>query len=247
MGKGKRKKGPSYVKSNSLGLLAVADAHDYFGSAAMNWEGGEEGERKIQDVKPTMGIRRKNTAWQSLCMQKIYTQDSIDWLLKRLPTTNTKSPNTNQDQYLHNVYRDYNEAQKIVQGDVAMSLYEMEGRYYILYKPTGEDYISRSSTALLEVVLEDKNGFYRFGCWFAEISIPLTNEKRKVVPRKDLEACITRNILALPLVTMAFDKPEITTCQPKFYLITDDWDERINGGNFIKSHITESLFTSWYE
>jgi hypothetical protein len=96
-------------------------------------------------------------------------------------------------------------------------------------------------------VLEDENGFYRFGCWFADISIPLTNEKRKVVPRKDLETCITRNILALPLVTMAFYKPEITTCQPKFYLITDDWDERINGGNFIKSHITESLFTSWYE
>jgi hypothetical protein len=46
---------------------------------------------------------------------------------------------------------------------------------------------------------------------------------------------------------MQLIKPEIITCEQRYYLISDDWDERINGGSFIKSHITESLFESWNE
>lgn len=227
-------------------MLAVADAHDYFGSAAMNWEGGEEGERKIQQVKPQMGIRRRNAAWQKISMQKIYTNDSIAWLLQRLPS-NEPVTDTNSHPNLHHIYRDINEAQKQIEGDVAISIYVVSEKYYVLYKPTGEDNISRSTTALLEVCLDDENGMYRFGCWFSGISIECSNEKRFVMQRKDLESVVTKNILALPLLKMKLDKPEVTTTHPKFYLISDDWDERVPGGSFIKSHLTESLFASWNE
>jgi hypothetical protein len=246
VGKGKKMKAPSYVKSNSLGLIGVADAHDYFGSAAMNWEGGEEGERKIQQVKPQMGIRRRNAAWQKISMQKIYTNDSIDWLLGRLPTKESLTF-SDTSQNLHRVYRDLDEAEKITRGDSAVALYEVNGRFYVLYKPTGEENTSRSLAALLEINLNDGNGEYRFGCWFSAMSLSGICGTKHVYPRKDLEGVITRNILALPLLTMKLDKPEITTSHNKFYLISDDWDERVKGGCFIKSHLTESLFTSWYE
>jgi hypothetical protein len=121
----------------------------------------------------------------------------------------------------------------------------VENRFYILYKPTGEEYLTRSMTSLLEVHHDDGNGIYRFGCWFAVMTLSLNVGEKIVIPRDSLGKSITRNILALPLVTMMGGKPEIIQSEAKYYLIGDDWDESVNGGAFIKSHITEYLFHTW--
>ena len=35
----RKKRQPNFVKSNSLGLLVVANTHSYHGPTALNWEG----------------------------------------------------------------------------------------------------------------------------------------------------------------------------------------------------------------
>ena len=45
------------MKSNSLGLLFISEYHDDMGPACLHWEGGFEGERKIQQVKPALSIK----------------------------------------------------------------------------------------------------------------------------------------------------------------------------------------------
>ena len=247
--KGKQKLTATYAKSNSLGLLAVADAHDYFGSAAMNWEGGEEGERKIQQVKPLMGIRRKNAAWQKLALQKIYTSDSINWLIKRLPETKRNESSMRQSS-LYRVYKDKNDAMRAVTGGGAISMYESKGGIYILYRPIGEENSTRSSYGFMKISLDDAKGEYKFGCWFSALGCCKTEKNTMVADVADLPGLITKNILALPMMgndpsSTNQEKGCITTS--KFYLISDDWDERVSGGHFIKSHITDSLFNSWIE
>ena len=53
----RKKKQPTFVKSNSLGLLVAANTHSYHGPAKLNWEGGWHGECKIQQVKPLLHIK----------------------------------------------------------------------------------------------------------------------------------------------------------------------------------------------
>ena len=236
------------MKSNSLGLLAVADAHDYFGSASMNWEGGEEGERKIQQVKPHMGIRRKTAAWQKLALEKIYTSDTINWLVSRLPITDGKETTTVQSS-LYRAYKDEKDAKDAITGEGALALYESGGDLYILYRPIGEENNTRSSYAFMKIKLDDSRGIYRFGCWFSELEC-LTNYKPFVVGIADLPNMISKNILALPMLYN--DTSGTPGCKgyirsTKFYLISDDWDERVRGGHFIKSHITNSLFNAWMQ
>ena len=48
-----------FIKSNSLGLLNAARAHQYFGPAILNWEGGIMGERIIPEAKSLMDIKRE--------------------------------------------------------------------------------------------------------------------------------------------------------------------------------------------
>ena len=202
----------------------MADAHDYFGSAAMNWEGGEEGERKIQQVKPYMGIRRKNAAWQKLSLQKIYTSDSIDWLINRLPKPVSRDNITRQSSH-YRAYKDKNEAMKSTTGEGAISMYETIGGIIILYRPVGVETNSRSSYAVLNVSVDDTRGEYRFGCWFTHLEYVVSREIPKIITAPELTGLITRNILALPMFVKDPGAPlgdKTLVKKAMFYLISDD-------------------------
>ena len=68
---------PNFVKSDSLGLLVVANTHSYHGPATLNWEGGWHGERKIQQVKPLLHIKRSNDDWQTITLRRLYQHKTI--------------------------------------------------------------------------------------------------------------------------------------------------------------------------
>jgi hypothetical protein len=246
--KGKSKYSPTYVKSNSLGLLAVADAHDYFGSSVLHWEGGDEGERKIQKVKPKItGIRRKNAQWTRLAIEKIYTEDTIDWLLGRIPQPKN-SVGVSGNSSLYHLYKSKDSAMAAVEKKNPLAVYQMDDKLYLIYKPVRQDDNTRSSAAFIEVILDDTTGIFRLGCWFANLTVRNTSivTQNHVVHIKDLTKMVTKNILALPL--MAQDETDIDVFhrREKYYLTSDDWDERIGDGNFIKSHVTDALFQAWY-
>ena len=77
----RKKRSPNFVKSNSLGLLVAADMHSYHGPATLNWEGGWHGERKIQQVKPLLHIKRSNVDWQTITLHRLYQHETIQRLL----------------------------------------------------------------------------------------------------------------------------------------------------------------------
>ena len=77
----RKKRQPNFVKSNSLGLLVVANTHSYHGPAMLNWEGGWYGERKIQQVKPLLHIKQSNADWQTITLHQLYQHETIQRLL----------------------------------------------------------------------------------------------------------------------------------------------------------------------
>ena len=76
-----KKRQPNYVKSNFLGLLVAANTHSYHGPTTVNWEGGWHGERKIQQVKPLLHIKRSNADWQTITLCWLYQHETIQRLL----------------------------------------------------------------------------------------------------------------------------------------------------------------------
>ena len=76
-----KKRQPNFVKSNSLGLLVAANTHSYHGPTTLNWEGGWHGERKIQQVKPLLHIKRSNVEWQTITLHRLYQHETIQRLL----------------------------------------------------------------------------------------------------------------------------------------------------------------------
>ena len=76
----RKKRQPNFVKSNSLGLLATANTHSYYGPAALNWEGGWHGERKIQQLKPLLHIKQSNADRQTIMLHQLYQHKTIQRL-----------------------------------------------------------------------------------------------------------------------------------------------------------------------
>ena len=77
----RKKRSLNFVKSNSLGLLVAANTHSYHGPATLNWEGGWHGERKIQQVKPLLHIKRSSVDWQTITLRRLYQHETIQRLL----------------------------------------------------------------------------------------------------------------------------------------------------------------------
>ena len=76
-----KKRQPNFVKSNSLGLLVVANTNPYHGPATFNWEGGWHDERRFQQVKPLLHIKKRNADWQTITLRWLYQHETIQRLL----------------------------------------------------------------------------------------------------------------------------------------------------------------------
>ena len=72
-----KKKQPNFVKSNSLGLLVAASTHSYHGPTMLHWDGGWDGEQRIQQVKPFLLIKQTNADWQTITLHWLYQHETI--------------------------------------------------------------------------------------------------------------------------------------------------------------------------
>ena len=106
---GKCNKRPNFTRGNSLGLLATAEAHRYHGPAMLHWEGGFAGERKIQAVKPQMGIKRRNVDWQKIVLNRLYQNEALEMLLEEDTKNSASSPDRCMEDTL-TVFRNEQEA-----------------------------------------------------------------------------------------------------------------------------------------
>ena len=82
--KKKMKHNYNFCKSNSLGILAVAEAHHYLGPAMLHWEGGWAGERKIQQAKPLLSIKRATADWRRIVLENLWRENTLSGLIERM-------------------------------------------------------------------------------------------------------------------------------------------------------------------
>ena len=241
----RRKRSPNFVKSNSLGLLVAANTHSYHGPATLNWEGGWHGERKIQQVKPLLHIKRSNVDWQTITLRRLYQHETIQRLLDSC---------TKQEQHENQTSRQMEGADKIY-GSLQMAteaIYSAEpitavldhkNVLYILYRPIGRDYTTRSSVDLMEIKFDDNEGTMIHNlCWVCPIQ-PTNNITHFASLHSIKSNFIKEFVLMLP--TLNEDNGHDFT--NNYYCVGHTWTERNEKGNFIPTPINKNIFQDWYE
>lgn len=239
--KTKKQKFPNYTKSNSLGILSVARSHNTFGPLLLNWEGGYSGERKIQEIKPLLGIKRVNADWEKISLTKYYQLKTINKIMESaqasIAPTVKKSRGT---EGLLKIYLNKTLAETaVLECEPLSAVLDHEDRVYVAYRPN--DKTSRSAFSLLEIVFDDLNGEEIAGiCWMSPIKIG-----EKIVEMKSLaDVLIIAKEFCL-LMPMLND--EGITYLNNYYAIGHKWSERQASGKFELSTLNNiEIFHDWY-
>ena len=136
-----KKRSPNFVKSNSLGLLVAANAHSYHGPATLNWEGGWHGERKIQQVKPLLHIKRSNVDWQTITLRRLYQHETIQRLLDDcMKQEQHENQTSRQMEGVVKVYGSLQMAEEaIYSAEPITAVLDHKNVLYIPYCPIGRD------------------------------------------------------------------------------------------------------------
>jgi hypothetical protein len=234
------------VKSNSLGVILAAEYHDYFGPAPFHWEGGYRSERKIQEVKPLLGIRRANVNWQSLVLRRLYQQECIDRLLSDTDgrSDEEQAAESHAAEGLFYIYKSKMAATEAIKKCEPLSAISANGKLYLVFRPSGDERVvgsTRSSVHLLEVRFKDMEGDDICGCWVAPIEISGLTVSGLFIESQFLDA-VKHCILMLPVIESGKKNNGFMN---SFYAIGDDWTERIPSGEFVSSSIHQDMFTEW--
>ena len=239
----KRQKGkPNFVKSNSLGILSVSQAHSKFGPLILNWEGGYAGERKIQEVKPLLGIKRENADWQRITLNRLYQIETISKIMKNENENNTTTilPSTRGTEGLLKIFSNKDDVDNAINSAIPLSgVIDNNHKVYIGYRPM-DGTSSRSAVSLIELQFDDVNGDDICGiCWTSAIAVNNNNiihmKSMTSVSEFAREFC-----LLLPQIN------EKGFCN-KYYCIGSTWSERKKNGKFELSTLnTDDTFIDWF-
>jgi hypothetical protein len=243
-----RKKGtksnPNFVKSNSLGILSVARSHNIFGPLLLNWEGGYHGERKIQEVKPLLGIKRENSDWQSITLRRLYQMETIKRILNKTQmnlSSTIHNINDRNSEGILKIFPNIKKAYEAVESCSPLSaIRDKDHVVWIACRPNdGES--TRSSVSLLQIEYDDSSGDNVSAiCWMSPIKISpeivLLFKSMKDVMEYSTEFC-----LLLPRLN-----DDGNRFHNMYYTIGNKWTERICSGRFEKSSINvNEIFEDW--
>jgi hypothetical protein len=238
-----KKKKCNFVKSNSLGILSVAKAHEHFGPLLLNWEGGYAGERKIQNVKPLLSIKRENADWEKITLRAHYQLETITNLLENMHfeknAINKKEPNREHNGSIK-VFGSKLKAEEAVSQYLPLSgIVDHNHDVWIAYRPTVEE-TSRSSITLLQLEFNDINGENVLGiCWMS----PITLTDNEITFHSMDECCSSAMEFALLLPQLSDNGLNFIN---KYYIIGHKWTERNNMGKFELGNLNfDSVFKDW--
>jgi hypothetical protein len=209
----------------------------------INWEGGFAGERKIQEVKPLLSIKRENADWEKISLRSHYQLQTITNLLDMVQSDN------NEDQK-QKPNRDYSGTLKIFSSkakaeDAVMNCLPLSGtvdqnnEVWIAYRPTGIE-TSRSSITLVQLEFDDNNGMNVEGiCWMAPIK--LTENERAYDSMEECCSEVVEFALLLPQLSEGG-----STFTNMYYAIGNKWTERNTMGIFEWSTLSfDYVFKDW--
>ena len=163
------------LKSNSLGLLSVKKYHDEMGTAVLHWEGGFAGERKIQEVKPALYIKRSNVDLPKLTLKKMYQHDALEWLRENANLPKFSQKNRLMDGIVR-VYASWHvlETQIKVENKPLSCLIAQDGRRVSIAVRTkkSEHGSNDGSIGLIKLDFDDSKGMFLADmCWVAPIGL----------------------------------------------------------------------------
>ena len=134
-----KKTQPNFVKSYSLGLLVATNTHSYHGPATLNWEGGWHGERKNQQVKPLLHIKRSNVDWQTITLHRMYQHETIQRLLDDcVKEKQNENQTSRQMEGALKVYGSHQMAEQAIHSAQPITaVLDQKNLLYIPYRPIG--------------------------------------------------------------------------------------------------------------
>jgi hypothetical protein len=238
----KKKINPNFVKSNSLGILSVAKAHDNFGPLILNWEGGFSGERKIQEVKPLLTIKREGADWQVITLRRLYQVETITTILEsKLSKINECISKQNRETYgLIKIFGTIQKAEEAVRNCQPLSaVVDKDNCVWIAYRPSGVG-TERSSVTLIQIEFKDNEGVEVADiCWMSPIN--LTNIVKSFDSMSECFKIANEYALLLPQLS-----EDGSTFVNSYYAIGHNWTERKRCGNFEWSNLNyDSVFKDW--
>jgi hypothetical protein len=237
-GSNTKEKQPNFVKSNSLGLLECAYAHAWFGPCMLHWEGSYSGEKKIQEVKPLLGIKRQNADWPTIVLRRLYQNETLNRLLDDVRNKEEKSSSSDPDvlEGVLRVYKSRDDVNLALKSNVPLSAVQL-GKQSLWIAYRGQQ--SRSSVELLEICFDDAAGEQVCDiCWCAPI---WTNDLVQFFDSMgDIQPIAEQYILLLPRLDSSG-----TSYENYYHAIGNKWTERTKSGLFQPTEISEHLFRDW--
>jgi hypothetical protein len=251
--KKRTKESYNFCKSNSLGILSVAEAHRYLGPAILHWEGGWGGEKKIQPAKAHLGIKRANADWQLLVLQTLWREDELSWLIEAMSSDRASKVNNREMEGQLKIYANHAAVIDAIERCMPLSgMLAKDGSVWIAYRPTTVEYgsdtakstlrnWSRSALQMLKLQFDDPSGLLvSHSCWFAPITVVESDsDKMTLGSPQELNLHVNQYLLLLPKLA-ANDE-----YQNMYYVIGSKWTERAANGAFEQPQLQLELFKDW--
>ena len=236
----RQKKNPNYLKSNSLGILSCAEAHEHMGPATLHWEGGWEGERKIQGMKPLLHIKRSTADWTKITLTKIYQHDTLEWMLRECSSETVSSKRDRSNDSLLKIYKSHQELEDACTSVMIISaFYGLDKKVYAAYRPVGESAgNTRKKVKIKRIEFDDEAGEMSASrCWTAPIKL-VSEECQEYESVSQLrENIIDEVLMLLPLLSN-----ERTEFKNMYYSVGNLWRERCKDGVFRLPMMDDTIF-----
>ena len=218
-----KKRQPNFVKSNSLGLLVGANTHSYNGPATLNWEGGWHDERKIQQVKPLLHIKRSNADWQTITLHQLYQHETIQRLLDDcMKEEQNENQTSRQMEGALKVYGSCQMAEEAIHSAQPITaVLDHKNLLYIPYHPIGRANTMRSSVDLMEIRCDDNEGtMIQNLCWVCPI-----HSINNIIPFKSIYSIKSNFLKEFILMLPTLNEDNGQDLMNNYYCVGHIWTE----------------------
>ena len=118
----------------------------------------------------------------------------------------------------------------------------VNGHVCLAYRPTAETRHSnttRQSVNLIPIAFQDCDGYEKFGCWFAPITLgDFSRDIGGIHSVAHLHNNVQQYVLLLP-------KLSSDGYVNAYYVLGDKWKHRVRSGKFLTPQIHQPLFEEW--
>jgi hypothetical protein len=189
-------------------------------------------EKKIQQVKPLLGIKRQNTDWATIVLRRLYQNETLKRLLEvKRPSEQSKEPDILEGAV--KVYKSREEVDKALKSNLPLSALKLgNNSIHMVYRESQQVH-------LLEICFHDAEGHQVCDiCWCSPIST--THNLNPFDSMTQIQAITEQYILLLPVLDN-----KGTEYVNSYHAISNKWLERTQSGLFKPTAIPEQLFQDW--